>query len=298
VWKHEAYDFTSWLEDNMDVLGEILDLELSTVEREKSVGSFNIDLVAEDADGNTVIIENQLGMSDHDHLGKVLTYLTSMEAKIGIWITKDARPEHIKAIAWLNESSSASFYLVKVEAIKIGESAPAPLLTLIVGPSEEGKEIGKKKKEMSERYALRYEFWKKLLEYAQTMTKLHATRSPTQHNWVGGSSGVGGLSYNYSVTQHEITVELYIDKGKENEEENIRIFEDLRRSSEEIERVFGEPLEWQRLEDRRACRIRKVLDVGGYRDPEESWAKIHEAAVDSMIRLDRAFRPYIQKQKV
>ena len=93
---------------------------------------------------------NQLERSNHDHLGKLITYLTAIGAKVAIWIVADPRPEHVSAISWLNESSSASFYLLKVEAIKIGDSEPAPLLTLIVGPSEEARELGETKKGISE----------------------------------------------------------------------------------------------------------------------------------------------------
>ena len=159
VWKHEAFDFTQWLQDNIDVLNNVIDLNLSNPEREQAAGSFSIDIVAEDDAGNPVIIENQLEKSDHDHLGKILTYLVAMGAKSAIWIVSNPRPEHISAISWLNESSAANFYLLKIEAIKIENSPPAPLLTVIVGPSEEAKEVGKAKKEIAERYIIREKFW-------------------------------------------------------------------------------------------------------------------------------------------
>ena len=139
VWPHEAKDFTTWLENNPDSLSEVTGIRLSNVEREKDAGDFSVDLVAEDEGGNPVIIENQLERSNHDHLGKILTYLTALGAKTAIWIVPEARPEHIKAISWLNESSAASFFLIKLEAIKIENSKSAPLLTLIVGPSKEGQ---------------------------------------------------------------------------------------------------------------------------------------------------------------
>ncbi len=117
IWKHEAYDFTSWLQDNIDVLNDALGLSLSNPESEQSAGSFNVDLVAEDENGNPVIIENQLEKSDHNHLGKLITYLIAIGAKTAIWIVADPRPEHIGAISWLNESPSANFYLFKVEGM-------------------------------------------------------------------------------------------------------------------------------------------------------------------------------------
>lgn len=120
VWAHEAMDFTVWLQENTDVLGDTIGMSLSNPEREWSAGDFNVDIVAEDDAGNAVVIENQLERSDHDHLGKLLTYLVGLEARAAIWIVSDPRPEHVKAVAWLNESTSASFYLLKLEAVRSG----------------------------------------------------------------------------------------------------------------------------------------------------------------------------------
>jgi hypothetical protein len=105
-----------------DVLNDALGITLVNVEREQAAGSFSIDLVAEDEGGGKVIIENQLEKSNHDHLGKLITYLTALNARAAIWIVAEPRPEHVAAISWLNDSSSAAFYLVKVEAVRIGSS--------------------------------------------------------------------------------------------------------------------------------------------------------------------------------
>src|SRR5262245_31444510 len=104
VWAHEAYDFTAWLEENLDVLNDVLDLELVDASREQAAGSFSVDLVAEDDAGGRVVIENQLERSNHDHLAKVIAYLSAMEARAAIWIVSEPRPEHIQAVGWLNHS--------------------------------------------------------------------------------------------------------------------------------------------------------------------------------------------------
>ena len=98
VWPNEAHDFTPWLQENIEELGEVTNLKLSAVEREQSAGSFNVDLVAE-SDSGLVVIENQLEKSDHDHLGKVLTYLAQLGANTAIWVVSDPRPEHVTAIS-------------------------------------------------------------------------------------------------------------------------------------------------------------------------------------------------------
>lgn len=149
----EVRDLSQWIKSNIDQLNAVTGLSLSNANTEQPAGDFSVDLIAEDDSGAKIIIENQLGRSDHDHLGKVLTYLTAHEAQAAIWIVERPRTEHVNAIAWLNQSSSAEFYLIKVEAFRIGDSDPAPLLTLIVGPSAETKAIAEQKGKFELRHA-------------------------------------------------------------------------------------------------------------------------------------------------
>lgn len=296
VWPHEAHNFTTWLEENIDVLSDALDLQLSNPEREQTAGSFSVDLVCEDESGGRVIVENQLERSDHDHLGKLLTYLASFEAKAAIWIVADPRPEHVKAISWLNEASVADFYLVKVEAISIGGSEPAPLLTLITGPSDEARAVGDTKKEMAEGHVVR-RFWAGLLALAKTKSRLHSGISPGRKLWVGTGSGVRGLSFNYVISRDEGRVELYLDRGPGSGDENKEFFAHLLEKKGEVEKAFGGELDWQSLEGRRACRISHVAAQKGYRDPEQDWPEVQERLVDAMCRLEKALKPHLARLK-
>jgi len=296
VWKHEALDFTTWLQGNLDVLNEVLDVSLSAAEREQPAGSFNVDLLAEDEAGNLVVIENQLEKSNHDHLGKIITYVAAIGAKAAIWIVKDPRPEHVGAVSWLNQSSPVSFYLLKVEAVKIDNSPAAPLITLIVGPSEGAREVGETKTKLAERSNDRVRFWTELLEKAKRQTKLHSAISPSEHNWISASAGRRGLVLSYVIREHEADVELYIDRGKDTNDENEGVFDALLSGKDAIEQAFGAPLEWQRLEGRRACRIKSEIELGGCRD-EAKWPAIQNAMIDAMIRLENALRPHIDALK-
>jgi hypothetical protein len=116
LWQHEERDFSAWLEANLDVLSDKIGVSLSDPQRELPAGTFQVDLVAQDEGGDRVVIENQLEATDHDHLGKVLTYLTNLDAKTAIWITTAPRSEHIRAVQWLNETTpdNISFYLVRL----------------------------------------------------------------------------------------------------------------------------------------------------------------------------------------
>lgn len=295
VWQHEAYDFTQWLEQNIDVVNEALDLEIVNVDREQAAGKFSIDLVAEDANGRTIIIENQLEKSDHDHLGKLITYLTAMQAKAAIWIVQEPRPEHVAAVTWLNQALDAEFYMVKVEAVRIGTSPPAPLFTLIVGPSQEAKEVGQARKEVAERYHIRNRWWSTLIERSAETTRLHAHITPGDYSWIGVSSGFRGLNLNYTIKQDSRAAELYIDRGKGSEEENKALFDQLFAHQEEIEAAFGGPLNWEALEGKRACRISIALHDGGYRSPDEDWPRLQNTQIDAMIMLDKAVRPFVTR---
>jgi Domain of unknown function (DUF4268) len=292
VWPHEAYDLTRWLEENFDVLNGIVGLDLVAAQREQAAGAFSVDLVAQDADGRTVIIENQLERSNHDHLGKLITYTAMTDAHVAIWIVSEPRPEHVRAISWLNDSAPADFYLLKIEGIRIGESPPAPLLTLIVQPSSEGRQAGEIKKDLAEGPGIRRRFWTQLLDLARQRTRLHVAISPSDSSWVSASAGKSGLEFNYSVTQHAGQVELYIDRGSA--ETNLAIFHELLSHKDAIEESFGGPLDWQPLEGRQGCRIRKRFDGVGYRD-QARWSELQEELIDAMIKLEHALRPYVNR---
>ena len=294
LWKHEERDFSVWLENNIEALSEALNIKFNVVERERPIGSFQADLLAEDSGGNFVIIENQLDSTNHDHLGKIITYLTNIEAKTAIWVTSHARPEHIRAISWLNETTpvDVSFYLVKLAAYRIGDSGPAPLFTVIVEPSKESKAFHDQKKGLAQRHLLRLMFWGQLLEKAKSTTALHAGRSPTKELWLGAGAGKAGLVYAYLTWLDKAGVELYIDTG--DGEENKNIFDMLHSEKDQIEADFGDELDWDRMEGRRGSRIRKLTGRLGLKAEEDKWPEIQDEMIDAMDRLSKALKLHIQ----
>jgi hypothetical protein len=294
VWRNEAHNFTTWLADNLDLLGECLHRQLTLVSREAGVGPFSADIVAEDAVGGTVIIENQLEPTDHDHLGKLITYMSNLNARTAVWLTSQPRAEHEQAVHWLNEFLPAdmSFYLVRIQAYRIEGSKAAPLFTVVAGPSAAATAAGAQKKEMAERHVKRREFWTQLLAYARTHTPLHSRIAPGIENWLSAGSGRSGIQYQYIIRMTDAQVEIYIDRG--NVEDNERIFDQFLANKGAIEERFGGPLDWQRLDEKRGCRIRSLLVVGGLRD-EARWPEIRAAMVGAMMRLEQAFKPEIQK---
>ena len=109
LWKHEQYDFSNWLakEENLEYLNDIIGLTLTDVDKEVYVGPYRCDIVAKDeTSGITVIVENQLEGTNHDHLGKIITYASGLNAKVMIWIVKEAKEEHRAAIEWLNNNTN------------------------------------------------------------------------------------------------------------------------------------------------------------------------------------------------
>ena len=290
VWRHEAKDLTPWLCRNIDILSETLALELTNAEREQSTGNFNVDIKAEDSQGNIVVIENQFGASDHDHLGKLITYRTAFDAKVAIWIVETPKQEHTNAINWLNETDNGcDFYLIKLEAIKIGTSAPAPLFSIIAEPSIESKVLGKIKKMDSERHLLRLRFWTLFLNTAKELRfSLFDAISPTKDSWVAAGAGKRGIQYSFWITQDSLRLELRIDRGKDTEEENKKIFNQFLEHKTTIEEVFGNVLEWNDTEGVRMCAIQQTLKLGGYRSKEEHWNRISQEAIEAMSKLQKA----------
>lgn len=301
IWKKEDKDFSKWLEENIGYLNEILDFDITIESREEKVGPFRVDLYGEDNFGRKVIIENQLEKTNHDHLGKVITYLTNLEANTVIWITSKPVEAHIKAIEWLNKVTpdDISFYIIEVKAIKIQPgSLVAPLFTIVESPDAESKQIGGEKKKYAQRHILRKEFWTGLLEKANKRSKLHANISPGMYSWIGAGAGKSGITYNYGITNSRGSCEIYLDRGKDYEEPNINKirFDGLFKHKKEIEKDFGGKLKWQRLDNRRASAITFTFEGVGLKD-QEKWGKLQDKMVDTMVRMNNAFKKHISKLK-
>ncbi len=298
AFPHEALDFTTWLEANIQALSDRIGFNLTVLEREKSVGSFNVDLVCEDEQGRLVIVENQLGRSDHDHLGKLLTYFVNLDASVAIWVTPEIRPEHEAVIEWLNTTTGAdkAFYLVSVQAVRIGDSPYAPLFTVLAGPDAELKQVGVEKKELAERHVQRYEFWTQLLDRARARgLTLFANVSPSRERVIYAGSGIGGIGIGFIILKSGAGVHLYIDTG--DYERNKAIFDTLYAQRDAIETDFGEEIDWRRLDDKQASRIVKTWSDRGTLDTVEQWPELQEMLIDAMVRFDGAIRPHLRRIK-
>lgn len=118
VWPHEANDFTKWLakEENLAILSDEIGIDIELMSIEAKTGAFSADILAVESNtDNKIIIENQLEATDHDHLGKVITYASGHDAKIVIWIVKDVREEHRQAVDWLNDyTDEENIFLCKL----------------------------------------------------------------------------------------------------------------------------------------------------------------------------------------
>lgn len=148
VWPHEALDFTPWLseDDNISLLSDAVGIDITIDETESSVGDFNVDIYAsETGTDRKIIIENQLGDTDHEHLGKLITYASGKSAELIIWVVKHAREEHKSAIEWLNSHTDdhIGFFLCEIKLYKIGDSSPAVKFEVIEKPNDWAKEIKK-----------------------------------------------------------------------------------------------------------------------------------------------------------
>lgn len=295
LWKHEEYGFSVWLEKNIELLSEKLRISFSGVQREKVVGSFRVDLVAEDDDGKRIIIENQLEETNHDHLGKLLTYFTNLDAKIAIWITTEPRPEHIRAVAWLNEVTpeDIGFYLVRIEAYRIGDSDPAPLFTVICKPDKETKEIEEDKKDAIKQHELNRKFWEQLLARAEEKgVTLHSSRFPIKGDSLNVNAGRPGLTFSYVIwpEDEQSAVSLWI----ESKDKNKYIFDLLYANRKKIEADFGKKPDWERCDERRYSFIRHYFHDGPMKD-KSNWVHLQDNMIDAMDRLSKALKPHIEE---
>jgi hypothetical protein len=212
----------------------------------------------------------------------------------------DFGKEITTAVMWLNDRGidircvRLKPYQVASGAIVLDIQQLIPLPEAASFQTKIGVKRQAERKERLERHELRLKFWTDLLNAARDRNPVHANRSPGEAHWISGSAGRRGFGYNYAVRQHDANVELYIDLGQQQPEASKAAFDALLAQKDEIEKTFGGLLEWERLPDGRACRIRYDIQ-GGIRSPADDWPRIHEAMIDSMLRLDRATRQRIAK---
>ncbi len=246
VWVHEATDFTSWLSqpENLDLLSEEIGVEIKLVQTEANVGRFNVDILAEEeSSGKKIIIENQLEATNHDHLGKIITYASGYDAKIIIWIVRDIREEHQKAVEWLNEHTDEyiSFFLIKIELWQIEGSNPAPKFEVIVSPNEWAKTIKTTPSsgELTDTKLQQLDFWSKFKAFVRAKDSTIRLQTPRPQHWYNVAMGISDAHVSLTINSREnlLGCEIYISRNKE-------LFNFLREQKVEIEKEIGEKVEW------------------------------------------------------
>ena len=296
-WKNEATDFTPWLakEENISLLSEAVGLDITVEERESNVGDFNVDIYASETETDRkIIIENQLEATDHDHLGKLITYASGKEANIIIWIVKEAREEHRAAIEWLNNHTDKEigFFLCEIKIYKIENSKPAVKFEVIQRLNEWTKEI--KNMDLNPTEQLRYEYWTAYNDYAfkdaqSEYAKNFGKRKPSKFPYMGLS--IGNSDCNIVVWQtrkdNSIKIELriYDNKG---------LFDKLFNHKEDIESEAGLQFDWQELpkNNKKICRI--IIQKSSVKfENKEKWEEQFDWIIETAIKMKKTFTKYI-----
>ncbi len=289
IWKHEQYDFSDWLakKENIEELNNILGVSLVDVEKEKAVGDFRCDLYGiDEGTGKVVLIENQLDSTNHDHLGKIITYGAVLNASVIVWIVTTARQEHRKAIEWLNShfDDEVSFFLIEVKAYKIGNSDPAPQFNIVEQPNDFaiGVKTAKNDSEVQ-----RLAFWSRFNEVLESENYPLNKRKATTHHWydISIGSSICHLSINLVNKDNKIRVCLYITNNKE-------FYDELYTKKDEIENKLGYELEWNRLNDAIASTISTYIMGLDFKNPS-NYDELIKKSICKVLELRKVFKEYI-----
>ncbi len=294
LWKHEQYNFSDWLakKENIENLNNILGLTLVDISKETYVGTYRCDLFAKDeTTGTKVIIENQLEISNHDHLGKIITYASGLDAKVIVWIVKEAREEHRSAIEWLNNNtnSNANFFLIEIHAYKIGDSDKAPMFQVVEQPND----FIKKNKSfnnndsMNKSQSQRIEFWNQFNDVIIERGKPFNVRKATTDHWYNVAIGTSEAHIDITLVNKDsvIGVELYITDNK-------GLFDKLYNKKDDIEADLGFKLDWRRLDNSKASRI--IYHIKGLNFEDHSnYNELMNRTIDIAVLMRDTFKKYI-----
>ena len=294
LWPHEQYDFSNWLakDENIELLGETVGLTLTEVDKEVYVGAYRCDLVVKDeTTGIKVIIKNQLESSDNNHLGQIITYASGLDASVIIWIVKEAREEHKSAIEWLNNNTNKDlgFFLIELHAYKIGDSLAAPKFEIVEKPNDfiKNSKNNTGSGEMNKSQSERLEFWNKFNEVIIERGKPFNVRKATTDHWYDVALGTSEAHISISLVNKEscITVEVYVSDNK-------KFFDELYAKKDNIEQELGFNLDWQRLDDKKASRIKYSIPGLNF-DNHSNYADLMNTVIDKVILFKKVFKKYI-----
>ena len=294
LWKHEQYDFSNWLakEENIKLLDDEIGLTLMDINKEVYIGSYRCDLVAKDeTTGQIVIIENQLEATNHDHLGKIITYAAGLDAKTIIWIVKEAREEHKAAIEWLNNNSSEEigFFLIELHAYKINDSLPAPMFKVVEKPNNFTKTSKQNysDNELNRSQNERLMFWEEFNTVIVAKGKPFSVRKPTTDHWYDVAIGTSEahLAINLVNKENKIVLELYILDNK-------KLFDHLYEDKEKIENTLQMNFSWERLDGKKASRIKH--DVLGLDFSDHSnYPQLMDECIEKILKMRDVFKKYL-----
>ncbi|TDM41556.1 DUF4268 domain-containing protein [Macrococcoides goetzii] len=293
LWKHEQHNFSNWLslEENIELLNEVIGLTLVDIEKETFVGSYRCDLVAlDETTGTKVIIENQLESTNHDHLGKIITYASGLDANVIIWIVKDARAEHKSAIEWLNNNTikDISFFLIEIHAYRIGNSLAAPKFEIIEKPNDFVKSAKGtvSNNELNRSQSERLNFWTEFNSFINANGKPFNTRKASTDHWYDVAIGTSEAHISISLVNriNKIVVDLAIRDNK-------NLFDQLLLNKEEIENKLGFNMDWQRMDGKKVSRIRTYIDGLNF-DSQENYPELMSEVIDLVVKIRGVFKGY------
>jgi len=295
LWKHEQYDFSEWLakDENIEMLNDILGLTLIDISKEAYVGSYRCDILAKDeTSGIKVIIENQLEASNHDHLGKIITYASGLDAKVIVWIVKQAKEEHRSAIEWLNNNTNSdlNFFLIELHAYRIDESNPAPMFEVIEKPNGfiKSSKLINNQDSLNKSQSERLEFWNMLNDTIIKSGKPFKTRKPTTDHWYDVAIGTSQAHISITLVNKDgrIGVGLWISNNKE-------LFDNLFSKKEEIENEVGYKLKWDRKEDNQKASSITTYISGLNFDDHSNYEELMNGIIEKVNKMIKVFKKYI-----
>lgn len=296
IWTKEN-DFSDWLYDknNISLLSESLGLnDIQPANREEGIGDFRADIFAEESNtGRKIVIENQFENSNHEHLGKIITYAAGKDADIVIWIVEQAREEHSSAVDWLNRHLDVGIgiFLIEIELWKIGESLPAPKFNVIAKPNVW---MQTEREGLDETRKFKLSFWQQFVAYAAKNQKLIKAFPGTQNrkgspdHWFSLQKGCKGFSINLLIFTRSgklerIGAEIQISDDKE-------LFNKLDNNKNAIESALGFNAEWYPLPDKKSSYIRIKKEIEGGKT--EGFEPYFEWLSDMAILLKDVFNKY------
>ncbi|HEX3074176.1 MAG TPA: DUF4268 domain-containing protein [Ignavibacteriales bacterium] len=283
LWQNPEEEFLNWIAANPRYISEPAGFDFSLYGR--NVSNYSLNNIFRNKEGEILPVVGQFDEQSSENLGRLIAALALCNTKKGIWVSSNPMDEDIRTVDWLN-SLGLSIFFLKIEFVKIGESAAAPMISLVAKPALKS---AKRERTSSGVYQ---QFWESFQSRIKNQPGIFKNFNPDESPRIVLKTGKGGVNWSFFIAKNKGAAELNFEYGWNLDKEIVYLAKKIFREKEKIENKLGSPLVWEESEEKGISRVRSFCTFGGI-DNKDQWSIIQADMIDRLKRMEGVLINYL-----